>query len=652
MATLDQIADGVVVTDLEGRFLLFNPAAERILRLGAYDEGPTTWSSHYGLFLPDMTTPFPPDELPLYQAMRGRTVGTTEIYMQHKTTPEGVWLSVRATPRLDSQGEVVGGIAVFRDITDQKEAEKELIVSKEAAESASMAKGRFLAAMSHDIRAPLNTIIGMLEVVLASDLEKEQREYLRVVRESSESLLSLIDDLLDYSQIEDGRLTLNALPFSLRDVIGDTLKSLGFQAHTKKLELGCRIGAQVPDNLIGDPNRLRQLIGNLVTNAIKFTNRGGVVLEVTAVSSNGSTANLRFSVRDTGIGIAPEHQKRIFAPYDRGDARVARTSSGTGLGLAIAREIVQLMGGELTLESTLGEGSTFRFTIPLAIQADRQEGPPEGWDAWQGRHILVVDDHEFCRQILQELLEEWGLRVSTAVGAEEALLVAESDRPDAALIDAEMPRRDGFWLAERLSTGHPGIRRVMMLASSYQLGDMAHCERLGVEAFLQKPIKHSELREALILAARGEKTIRHVSKRESAHPRRILLAEDSLVNQKLAGAILEGWGHRVLFANNGKEAVALAESQSVDLILMDVEMPEMDGLDATRVIRENENSHGRRVPIFGLTAHYLETDRQRCRDAGMDEVILKPFDIDGLFRQIEEARQLDSTERKSPAPGS
>jgi CheY-like chemotaxis protein len=256
-----------------------------------------------------------------------------------------------------------------------------------------------------------------------------------------------------------------------------------------------------------------------------------------------------------------------------------------------------------------------------------------------GRHVLVVDDHDSCREILRDLLEGWGLRISTAGEAEEGLQTAESDPPDVALIDAEMPEKDGFWLAERLSDILPRLPRVMMLSSSFRLGDVARCEQLGVNAYVQKPVKHSELKETLLLVADGRIPAIQTGggRLESAHPRRILLAEDSPMNQKLAGAILEGWGHRVLLANNGKEAVAIADSQPIDIILMDVEMPEMGGLDATRLIREREKSRSGRLPIFGLTAHVLDSDRERCREAGMDELIPKPIDIEKLFRKIEEA---------------
>jgi len=655
MATLDQIADGVVVTDLDGHFLLFNPAAERILGLGAVDSGPATWSAHYGLFLPDKITPFPPENLPLYRAMKGEPVETTEIFLKNESMTKGVWLSVRATPLRGDNGQVVGGTAVFRDITDRKDVEEQLVASKELAEAAAVDKGRFLAAMSHDIRSPLNTIIGMLEVVLSSSLENAQREYLSVVRESSESLLSLIDDLLDFSRIEAGRLSLAHVPYSLREVIGDTMKSLGFQAHTKGLELASRIDPDVPDGLIGDPNRLRQLLGNLITNAIKYTDRGEVVLRVECASREGSRADLRVSVRDTGVGISPEHQEQIFAPYNRGDPRVTKGRTGSGLGLAIAAKIVELMGGNLSLESSPGEGSTFHFTAPFSLQARPQVVFPAEWKTIQGWNVLVVDDHETCRDILTGMFEAWGFHTTTASGATAGLAAVEQGLPDLVLIDAEMTKLDGFWLAEQLGARFPGVARIMMLSSSIRLGDLARCESLGVNAFVRKPIKHSELQEALLLAGSGHKPGPPLRQGNlvSSQPRRILLAEDSLVNQKLAGAILTGWGHLVLFANNGKEAVAIAESRPVDLILMDVEMPEMDGLEASRSIRQWEQEQGAdHTPIFALTAHVLDADQEQCREAGMDEVVVKPFDIEDLFAKIEAVpRRRDDPIPSAPTHG-
>jgi PAS domain S-box-containing protein len=668
------LAEGILLENAKGFITFANPTLEKLL---GYSPGELI-GSHWKAIV------HPAELKKIKEKTRSRTKTTIEHYESRFISKDGKVIPILVSAQsLFNKNRFKGVLSAISDITAQKDIERELETAKEEALSASRAKGEFLANMSHEIRTPMNGIIGMIELALGTSLTIEQKDFLKAARASAESLLKILNDILDFSKIEARMIEFESISFNLRDSITDIVATLALAAHKKNLELACRVSPSIPDLVVGDLGRLSQIIVNMVSNAIKFTETGEVVVDVKAQSRTDRDIVLHIAVKDTGIGIPAAKKADIFHAFVQADGSMTRKYGGTGLGLAISSQLVEMMGGKIWVDSTVGQGSTFHFTTRLELRKQAEPSRPAVEPkALQDLPVLIVDDNATNRSILKEMLESWAMKPVVADSGLSALSLLKIRKQNhtpfkLALIDSNMPGMDGFSLIDRIKNdpafsgstadSAPGFARgsisavlarrykprasgepkahpltILMLTSSERLGDLKKSKDLGIAAYLTKPIKPSSLFDAIMMGI-GSASMNKEERplvtgqylRENRRPLRILLAEDNLINQKVAVRLLEKSGHKITAADDGKKTLSIWEKEYFDLILMDVQMPELNGFEVTTAIRKAEQKTNTHMPIVAMTAHAMKGDRERCLDAGMDEYLSKPLRPEELLATIE-----------------
>ena len=638
-SAFDDAATGMALLDFDGYYIRVNRALCEMLGRSEEELLATTYV--------DITHPDDVEES-VTQVRRVLEDGLERDFREKRyvhADGHAVWVSLSISVVKDTGGRPLYRVAQIQDIAERKRAEETMHEAREAAEEANRAKSEFLANMSHEIRTPMNGVIGMTGLLLDSDLSREQRDYADTIHVSGEALLSIINDILDFSRIEAGKMLIEKIGFDLRATVEDTMGLLAERAHSKGLELACLIEYDVPTALKGDPGRIRQILMNLIGNAIKFTAEGEVVLRVELAESEEDTPVVRFSVTDTGIGMTEEEQGRIFESFTQADASITRRHGGTGLGLAICRQLVDLMGGEIGLRSEPGAGSTFFFTLPLERQPDELQPAPAPRLDPKNVRVLIVDDNETNRRILDKQLSSWGMDNEVCEDAPLALEMlrraAQNGNPyDLAILDMQMPGMDGMELARRIKADDAiSATRLILLTSMGRPGEGGAASRAGISAYLTKPAKNSELYDtiATVLGSRDDETeeasliTRHsIRERRIVSGARLLLVEDNEVNQKVAVKILERLGYRVDVAKDGLEALEASSRTPYSAILMDVQMPRMGGYESTAEIRRREKEPGWRVPIIAMTANAMQGDREKALQAGMDDYVVKPVRVEEL----------------------
>jgi PAS domain S-box-containing protein len=648
---LDSTAEAIYGINLEGNCTFCNDACLRILGYESSAEllGKNMHDQIHHSYLDGK--PYPVETCKIFLAFRdgkGSHVDNEVLWRKDGSCfPSEYW-----SYPIQQEEKCFGSVVTFLDITERRRVETQLMQAKNAAESANRAKSEFLANMSHEIRTPMNGIMGMTELVLDTELNPEQLEYLNMVKSSADALLALLNDILDFSKMEAGKMELDHLSFNLRKSLGEVVRTLAVKAQQKGLEFIFDVSPEVPDTVMGDPARLRQVVVNLVGNSIKFTEKGEIEVSVQVQAATIEGTILRVGIRDTGIGIPVDKQHQIFGAFTQADSSTTRKYGGTGLGLAISAQLVGLMGGKIWVESEPGTGSTFCFTIQVGPGIAELPTDLPDVSHLAGVPVLVVDDNATNRQILVGAVSRWKMVPTPVEGAEAAMQALQQAHDSGiqlplVLTDAHMPGVDGYGLVEaiRQNPSFSGVK-IVILTSGGKRGDAARCQSLGISAYLSKPFDRLELREVLlqILATdplkleAGTLVTRHTI-REQRQSLSFLVAEDNAVNQTLIARLLEKRGHTVVLAQNGREALEMLEKHAFDIILMDIQMPEMDGFEATKRIREKETVSGGHQPIIALTAHAMKGDEERCLAGGMDGYVTKPIKLEELFSVIEKGKR-------------